>query len=330
MCPVPCVVSTVVAVEHVVAGIAQVLDCLLGLSHVTAELFEVGLIRHSALAPCFGLGDDGVTQGHREVGAGLTLDGLHDLDREAEAVLERAAVLVGTMVPVGDGELVKQVALVDSVDLNAVDTGLAQLLRGLAERIDHLVDLFHGHRTREHVLLPTVRGGGGGRAAVADVDHGSGERAEELVVVQGDHPGGNSHGAAETSGELNEQLRAGLVVLDHVVGELFEHLLVLIEPSAAHGVADTLHARKHQTDAVLGAGQQEVRSFLIKVARLQPAKQRGAAHGALDNAVRDLDIANFPRSKQRAILFVHEIHPSFFFDYEDDPPLLPAGHRTLL
>ena len=120
------------------------------------------------------------------------------------------------------------------------------------------------------------------------------------------------------------------MVLDHVVGELLEHLLVLIEPSAAHGVADTLHARKHQTDAVLGAGQQEVRSFLIEVARLQPAKQRGAAHGALDNAVRDLDIANLPRSKQRAILFVHEIHPSFFFDYEDDPPLLPAGHRTLL
>ena len=234
------------------------------------------------------------------------------------------------MVPVGDGELVKQVALVDSVDLNAVNTGLAQQLRGLAERIDHLVDLFHGHRTREHILLPTVRGGGGGCAAVADVDHGSGERAEELVVVQSDHPGGDGHGAAEAGGELNEQLRAGLVVLDHVVGELFEHLLVLIEPSAAHGVADTLHARKHQTDAVLGAGQQEVRSFLIKVAWLQPAKQRGAAHGALDNAVRDLDIANLPRSKQRAILFVHEIHPSFFFDYEDDPPLLPAGHRTLL
>ena len=32
------------------------------------------------------------------------------------------------MVPVGDGELVKQVALVDSVDLNAVDTGLTQQL----------------------------------------------------------------------------------------------------------------------------------------------------------------------------------------------------------
>ena len=105
----------------------------------------------------------------------------------------------------------------------------------------------------------------------------------------------------------------------------------LIHATASHGYGITVDiVPEHETDAVLGAGQQEVRSFLIEVARLQPAKQRGAAHGALDNAVRDLDIANFPRSKQRAILFVHEIHPSFFFDYEDDPPLLPAGHRTLL
>ena len=297
MCPVPCVVSTVVAVEHVVAGIAQVLDGLLGLGHVTAELFEVGLIRHSALAPSLGLGDDGVTQGHREVGAGLTLDGLHDLDRETETVLERAAVLVGTMVPVGDGELVKQIAFVDGVDLNAVDTGLTQQLRGLAERIDHLVDLFDGHRAGEHVLLPTVRGSGSGSAAVADVDDGLGKGAEHLVVVQSDHPGGNSHGAAETSGELNEQLGAGLVVLDHVVGEFLKHLLVLPEPSAAHGVTDTLHAREDQTDAVLRTVEQEVRSFLIKVAGLQPSKQRGAAHGALHNAVFDLDIANLPRSK---------------------------------
>ena len=297
MCPVPCVVSTVVAVEHVVAGIAQVLDGLLGLGHVTAELFEVGLIRHSALAPSLGLGDDGVTQGHREVGAGLTLDGLHDLDRETETVLERAAVLVGTMVPVGDGELVKQIAFVDSVDLNAVDTGLTQQLCGLAERIDHLVDLFDGHRAGEHVLLPTVRGSGSGSAAVADVDNGLGKGAEHLVVVQSDHPGGNSHGAAETSGELNEQLGAGLVVLNHVVGEFLKHLLVLPEPSAAHGVTDTLHAREDQTDAVLRTVEQEVRSFLIKVAGLQPSKQRGAAHGALDNAVFDFDIANLPRSK---------------------------------
>ena len=43
--------------------------------------------------------------------------------------------------------------------------------------------------------------------------------------------------------------------------------------------------------------EQEVRSFLIKVAGLQPSKQRGAAHGALDNAVFDFDIANLPRSK---------------------------------
>ena len=81
------------------------------------------------------------------------------------------------------------------------------------------------------------------------------------------------------------------------LGQVLEHLFVLVQPAAAHGVADTLHARENQTDAVLCTVEQEVRSFLIKVAGLQPTKQGGAAHGALDNAVFDLDIANLPRSK---------------------------------
>ena len=308
MCPVPRIVGAVVAVEHVVAGFLEVLDSLLGLGHVAAELLKVGLVRHRALAPGLGLGDDGVTQGHREVGAGLTLDLLHDLDREAETVLERAAVLVGAVVPVGHGELVKQVALVDSVDLDAVDAGSAQLLGGLAEGAHHVLDLLDGQRAGHDVFLPAVRDLGSGGADVLHVDDGAGDLVEEVVLGQHRHPAVDRHGTAHAGGELDEELCTGLVELDHVLLELLEHLVVLVQPLTAgdaQRIADALHAGQDQAHAVLRAVEQEVSCFLVKVVRLHPAEQGRAAHGALDNAVFHLDIADLPGGEQCVVLFVH-------------------------
>ena len=88
--------------------------------------------------------------------------------------------------------------------------------------------------------------------------------------------------------------------LDHVLLELLEHSLVLVQPMTAghtHGVTDTLHAGEDKANALLGSLEQEVSSFLIEVAGLEPAKQGRAAHGALDNAVLDLYIADLERGK---------------------------------
>ena len=300
MCPVPCVVGAVVAVEHCVAGLFEVLDSLLGLFHVAAELLEVLLVRHCALAPALGLGDDGVTQGDGEVVAGILVDALDDLDGEAETVLEGSAVLVGTEVPVLHGELVKQVAFMDSVDLNAVDAGIAQLLRGLTERFDHFLDLGAGHGTGLELLVPAVGGSGSGRAGVLNVNDGGSELVEEVVFRQIAHPAVDSHGAAEACGELNKELGAGLVELFHVGLEFFEHAVVLPEPLAAgdtHGIANALHTGEDQADAVLRAVEEEVGGLLVEVVRLQPTKEGGAAHGTLYDAVRYFHIANLPRSK---------------------------------
>ena len=308
MCPVPGVVGAVVAVEHVIARVLEVLDGLLGLGHVAAELDEVGLVRHGALAPRLGLGHDGVAQRHREVGAGLTLDLLHDLDREAEAVLERAAVFVGAVVPVGHGELVKQVALVHGVDLDAVDAGGAQLLGGLAEGVDHVLDLLDRQRAGHDVLLPAVRHLGRGGADVLHVHDGAGDLVEDVVLGQLRHPAVDGHGAAHAGGELDEQLCARLMELDHVLFELLEHLVVLVQPLTAgdaQRVADALHAGQDQAHAVLCAVEQEVSCFLVEVVRLHPAEQGRAAHGTLHDAVFDLHIADLPGGEQCVVLFVH-------------------------
>ena len=172
MGPVPGIVGAVVAVEEGVAGILQDPDGLLGLGHVAAELLKL-LIRHRALAPALGAGADGVAQGDGEVAAGLAVDFLYDLGGEAQAVLEAAAVLVGTEVHVRNGELVKVVALVHGVDLNAVHPGLAQLFGGGAEVPDHLLDLFDGEGTGVEIIGPAVGGGGGGGAGILHVHNGA-------------------------------------------------------------------------------------------------------------------------------------------------------------
>ncbi len=313
MSPVPGVVGAVVAVEEGVAGILEDLDGLLGLGHVAAELLKL-LVRHRALAPALGAGADGVTQRDGEIIAGLSVDLLDDLGGKAQTVFKAAAVLVGTEVHVRDGELVEVVALVDGVDLNAVDAGLAQLLGGGAEVPDHLLDLLNGEGTGVEVVGPAVGRGGGGGAGVLHVDDGACQLVQQIIAAQSCHPGRDRHGAAEAAGQLDKELAAGLVVLVHVGLEHTVHLTVGVQPLAAHGVADDLHAGQDQADAVLGALEQEVRSLLVKVRRLQPTEQGRAAHGTLYDAIRDLYLSDFKRSKQSFILWIHSLTPfSFVF-----------------
>ena len=87
------------------------------------------------------------------------------------------------------------------------------------------------------------------------------------------------------------------MILVHVGLEHTVHLAVGIEPLAAHGIADDLHAGENQADAVLCALEQEVGAFQVKVGRLQPTEQGGAAHGTLHDAVGDFYLSDFERSK---------------------------------
>jgi len=192
MCPIPCVVCTVIAVEQIVACILQILDGLLGLGHIAAELHKV-LAGDSALAEALGLGNDGITKGHGEVVAGLALDGLDDLHGEAIAVLEGSAVLVGTIVHVGYGELVQQIAFVDCVDLDAVYAGFSEHSCGLAESVDLLLDLLNGHGARLDLVIPAVGGGGSGSAAVLDVANRLCQLGQQRVLEHLDHVAVDGH-----------------------------------------------------------------------------------------------------------------------------------------
>ena len=99
------------------------------------------------------------------------------------------------------------------------------------------------------------------------------------------------------------------------LGQILEHLLVLVQPAAAHGVADALHTRQHKTHVVLGAVEDVIGGLLIEVTGLQPAEQGRTAHGGLHDAVLDLHVADLPGGKQSAVFLVHSVFLLIFSAY---------------
>ena len=79
-----------------------------------------------------------------EIAADLGANGADDLEHEARAVLELAAVLVLAVVDRRAEELRDEIA-VRAVQLDAVRAGLARAARALAERLDDVLDLLDGH-----------------------------------------------------------------------------------------------------------------------------------------------------------------------------------------
>ena len=161
MTPVPGVVGAVVAVEHVVAGVLQIPDCAFRLFHIPACLSEI-FSGKSALTESLRFGDHTVAQGNGEILPAFLLDGPDDLHREAVPVLEGAAVFIRPVIYVGQGKLIEEISFMNSVDLDAVHSGILQLLRGFRERIDVLADFVDAQSSGRDFVRPAVRSWAGG------------------------------------------------------------------------------------------------------------------------------------------------------------------------
>ena len=239
MSPVPGVIGTVVAVEHIVARILEELGGNLRLLHVPAYLLVViALLRQSALAEALGLGHHGVPQRHGEVLPAAFLDSLHDIGGKAVAVLQAPAVLVGALVGILGGKLVQGVALVDRVDLDAVHPCVHAELSSFGKGLYDLVDLLHSQRPGVYAVGPAVGGGRGAGGDEVHVKDGLSQGAQDLVVEHLHHQVIDSHSPAEACGDLDKELCPGLVELLHVVLQGLELSCVLVQPAAAHGIPD--------------------------------------------------------------------------------------------
>ena len=203
----------------------------------------------------------------------------------------------------------------NGVNLNAVNACIHKLFGGLCECIDLIVNLFNGHGTGFYLVVPAVRSSRSRCGDIVKVCYGACNLTEQGVLKKGYHGLCDSHGAAHTCGQLDKQLRAGLVELLHVNFKILEHLVVLIQPATENGILDALHAGQDETHTVLRTVEQEICGLLVEVARLHPAEQRCAAHRALDDAVGDLHIADLPGREQGIVLLIHVLLLPLFDHY---------------
>ena len=185
----------------------------------------------------------------------------------------------------------------DGMDFDAVDAGFLDEACGLTEGIDDVVDLFLREGAGLHLVGPAVRRIGRRSRQVLRVHDGACDLVDDVVLAEHGHHFGESHGAAEAGGHLDEHLGAGLVELFHVLFELVEFPLVLVQPCAAEDVFDGGNAGQDQTAVVLGDRLQEPGRFLVEMVGLGPAEDARSAHGSKDDTVLDLDIADLPRGK---------------------------------
>jgi hypothetical protein len=254
MRPIPGIVSAIVAIEHVVSGILEILRGLLAFLHVAAHL-DVIFAWERALVEAFGLRDDRIAERDRVILAARRLDRFHDLDREAVAVFKTPAPFIGPFIHVFESELVEEIAFVHGVDFDAIDARLLAKLRGLGESGDHFLDLFVRHLLAREGVAPAVGRSARGGADLVHVHDRLTKEIEDFVLTDLHHRRVDRHAAAETRGDLDEHLAAGLVDFLHEGFEFAVHPFVLVEPSPTHRVLDRGDARKDQSGPVLGPFQ---------------------------------------------------------------------------
>ena len=306
MRPIPRVVGTVISVEHIVARVLKILCRSLGLCHGSSYL-NVVLARHRALAKSLHLGLYRVAQRNGIVLSTRFLDSLNYLSGEAVTVLKASAVFVGALIEEFYRELVKQVALVYGVYLNAVNARLLTKLRGLCESLDYLVYLLDSHLGAFDVVCPSRRLRRGRCELVRGVYDRLDEHSCKFILMERRNQLCYRPGASHSCGKLNEKLCSRLMYLVHKDLKLLEHLLVLPEPLSPEGVAQRRDAGNYKSYVVIRSLKEELCSFLIEVAarKLKPTEKRGAAHRTHNYSVLYLYVADLPRGKQSIILGVH-------------------------
>ena len=298
MRPVPCIIRTVVTVQHVIAGILQEFCGDLGFGHITSDFLVVfpGQCAHPEVLR---FGYHTVTQRYREVIPACLFDLLYDLRRKAVPVLQRTAVFIGPFVYILQCELIEEISFMHGMDLHAVHPGLLKQNGCFCEGIDELLNLCDRHGTAWHLVTPAVRRFTGRSRDLIEIHERFGCGPQNRVGIQLLHHRGDGERTAETCRQLHKEFRAGRMKFRHPCGEVVIHLFVFIQPLSEHRIVHRLTARQYQSGIVGCDFENEIRTGLIEMISLHPSEEIGSAHRSKNDPVFDFAVSDFPGGKKR-------------------------------
>ena len=291
MGPEPGVVGAVVRVQHIRAGLLQDPGGGGTLLHAAAEL-RIGFPRQGGLVEAPDLAGHAVPHGDGVILAAELLYLPDDVRAETKAVLQAAAVLVGTVVHVGHGELVQKVALVHGMDLHSVDARLLAEGGGFCVGLDGLLDLIDGEGPVLQGRFPDV-----GHPVAGCDQHLLPDLLRHFIHARKYHLG-----TAEAGAQLEEEFGAvGVDIVHEPLHGAQEQVPLLIEPavSLARG-AHVRHAGDHEAHIGLGPG-----NIIVPVALAELAFKAdgvGSPHGAQDDPVFQGDAPHLQRGEQRLVI----------------------------
>ena len=286
MRPVPGVVSAVVSVQSVYSGLLKETDNGNALLKAAA-VFHIVLAREDALVDAGSFARRAVAHEHGVVRAAGLLDAADHVGGNAQTVLQAAAVFVGAEIEVRHGELVKQIALVNGMDLHAVTAGFLRERRAVYHDIDQLVYLILGQGAMLHLRGKDVR------HAVARRDH----RPLIIEIWKGDAEV-RTQAAAHAGAELKNELGISLLVqLAHeILQRAAEYIDRFVQPAGpAPLVSQYGQTGDNEPNAVLGAVHEELNAVAVEFI---VDDRRRAAHRTENYPVRDLELPDLEGSKQ--------------------------------
>ena len=223
----------------------------------------------------------GDTQNDGEIAADVSADLLDDLEDEAGAVVDAAAVLVHALVAQGGQEGAGQHVSVGGVQGDTAAAGFLSAAGGLAVLLDYLMDLVNGDLSADMAVGVGVDGGAQGLDALQGTD-GLGTGVDDL----------GEQGAARVADSLGESGELGDQAVLVQSGGLADVPVFVVN---GHGVDDdvadaALCAADKDVGQLLGHGT--VGGFVVH------------AHGSHCNAVLQRGAAQLKRSEEFGVFHV--------------------------
>ena len=283
MAPIVGIVAAHIGIEGIVAGLLQDLGSCQALFHIAAYFVE-HLAGQCAIAEGLHHVFGRVAQHHREVLSASPLDTLQYLNGQLQTTLQGAAVFIITLVKAGHGELIHQIALMDSVDVHAVKA--CGLCHGGStyNATNQVLDLLGGEGTAGDAGIPTVgicRGGDQLTTLLApcgtiDASAAGSQLQEDLGIVGVDALG-HQRCLADKLGGV--EVGTGI----HTGQETFQFIL-------HYG-----KTRLNEADTATGTG--EIILHAVTVIRTRGLGHAAGTHRCHGEAVFDLHFADFDRVK---------------------------------